>query len=116
MRQLTLATNKEAHPNYSDNQIAQILGLLPLWVAEHVGNDDDMDLVQFMEDRYGFGKLYKFEGTVNEKGDYVSSYEEDPDLPYMGRMITKDGYAYFYDHAIVALPQPDGKYFITRMD
>ena len=38
MRQLTLATNKEAHPNYSDNQIAQALGLLPLWVAEHVGN------------------------------------------------------------------------------
>jgi len=116
MRQLTLATNNEAHPEYSDNQIAQALGLLPLWVAEHVGNDDDTDIVQFMTDRYGCGRLYKFEGTVNEKGDYVSSYEEDPDLPYMGRMITKDGYAYFYEHAIVALTQPDGTHFITRMD
>jgi len=116
MIQLTLATNNEAHPDYNSNEIAQILGLLPLWVAEHIGNDDGTDLVQFMEDRYGFGKLYKFEGTVNEDGDYVSSYEDDADLPYMGRMITKNGYAYFYEHAIVALPLPNGKHFITRMD
>lgn len=114
MIQLTLATNSEAHPEYNSNEIAQILGLLPLWVAEHIGNDDGTDLVQFMEDRYGFGKLYKFEGEVNEDGDYVS--KDDANLPYMGRMITKDGYAYFYEYAIVALPQPDGKHFITRMD
>jgi len=31
-------------------------------------------------------------------------------------MITKHGYAYFYEYAIIALPQPDGKHFITRMD
>ena len=36
--------------------------------------------------------------------------------PLAVKMITKDGYAYFYDHAIVALPQPDGTHFITRMD
>ena len=114
MIQLTLATNNEAHPEYNSNEIAQILGLLPLWVAEHIGNDDGTDLVQFMENRYGFGKLYKFEGEVNEDGDYVS--KDDTNLPYMGRMITKDGYAYFYEYGIVALPQPDGKHFITRMD
>ena len=48
--------------------------------------------------------------------DYVSDYEDDADLPYMGKMLTKHGYAYFYEYAIIALPQADGKYFITRMD
>ena len=116
MIQLTLTTNKKAHAEYSDIEISQILGLLPLWVAEYVGNDDDTDIVQFMTDKYGFGKLYKFDGKVNSGGDYVSSYEEDSDLPYVGKMITKNGYAYFYEHAIVALPQPDNTHFITRMD
>ena len=116
MMQLTLTINTNAFPEYDKHQINEMLGLLPLWVAEHVGNDDSTDIVQFMTDRYGFGKLYKFDGKINKKGDYVSNYDDDADMPYIGKMITKDGYAYFYDCAIVALPQPDGKYFITRMD
>jgi len=116
MIQLTLATNNKAHPEYSDGQIAETLGVLPMWVAEYVGNDNDADIVQFMTDKYGFGRLYEFKGTINEEGDYVSEHEEDADLPYMGRMITKHGYAYFYEYAIVALPLPNGKHFITRMD
>ena len=114
--QLTLTINTNAYPEYSKSQLHSMLGLLPLWVAEHVGNDDDTDIVQFMTDRYGFGKLYEFEGKINEDGDYISKYDDDADMPYMGKMITKDGYAYFYDYAIIALPQPDGKHFITRMD
>ena len=114
--QLTLTINTNAFPEYSKSQLHSMLGLLPLWVAEHVGNDDDTDLVQFMTDRYGFGKLYEFEGKINEDGDYISKYDDDADMPYMGKMITKDGYAYFYDYAIIALPQPNGKHFITRMD
>jgi len=116
MMQLTLTINTNAFPEYSKSQLNEMLGLLPLWVAEHVGNDDGTDIVQFMTDRYGFGKLYKFEGKINENGDYVSDYDDDADLPYMGKMITKHGYAYFYEYAIIALPQPDGKHFITRMD
>jgi hypothetical protein len=116
MIQLTLATNNEAHPEYSDNQIAQALGLLPLWVAEHVGNDDDTDIVQFMTDRYGCGRLYDMGGSLMYDGTYASQYPDDEDLPYMGRMITKHGYAYFYEYGIVALPLPNGKHFITRMD
>ena len=116
MMQLTLTINTNAFPEYSKSQLHSMLGLLPLWVAEHVGNDDDTDIVQFMTDRYGFGKLYEFEGKINEDGDYISKYDDDADMPYMGKMITKDGYAYFYDYAIIALPQPDGKHFITRMD
>ena len=116
MMQLTLTINTNAFPEYSKSQLHAMLGLLPLWVAEHVGNDDGTDIVQFMTDRYGCGKLYKFDGGIDKEGYYISSHEDDADLPYIGKMITKHGYAYFYEYAIIALPQPDGTHFITRMD
>ena len=114
--QLTLTINTNAFPEYSKSQLHSMLGLLPLWVADHVGNDDSTDIVQFMTDRYGFGRLYDMGGTLMHDGTYASQYPDDADLPYMGKMINKHGYAYFYEYAIVALPQPNGEYFITRMD
>ena len=114
--QITLTINTNACPEYDKHQLNEMLGLLPLWVAEHVGNDDSTDIVQFMTDRYGFGKLYKFDGGIDKDGYYISSHEDDADMPYIGKMITKPGYAYFYDYAIIALPQADGTHFITRMD
>ena len=116
MMQLTLTINTNAFPEYDKRELNEMLGLPPLWVAEHVSNDDGTDLVQFMEERYGFGRLYEFGGKINKDGDYISDYDDDADLPYIGKMITKHGYAYFYEYAIIALPQPDGKHFITRMD
>jgi len=112
--QLTLTINTNAFPEYDKHELNQMLGLLPLWVAEHVGNDDGTDLVQFMEERYGFGRLYEFGGKVKENGAYAS--QGDADLPYIGKMITKHGYAYFYEYGIIALPQQYGNHFITRMD
>ena len=71
--------------------------------------------MQYMTERYGFGELYKFEGTVTEDGVYQSPHEDDEDLEYVGKMQTKDGTVYFYPYAITALPTDDG-YFVTRMD
>ena len=68
-----------------------------------------------MTERYGFGKLYKFEGTVTEDGRWQSPHEEDEDLHYVGKMHTEHGTVYFYPYAITALPTDDG-YFVTRMD
>ena len=81
MMQLTLTINTNAYPEYDKHELNQMLGLLPLWVAEHVGNDDGTDLVQLMEERYGFGRLYEFGGKINENGDYISDYDDDADLP-----------------------------------
>ena len=47
---------------------------------------------------------------------YRSSYEEDADMTWVGKMDTPNGTAYFYEAAILALPMPDGKHYITRMD
>jgi len=98
----------------SQQELAESLGLIPMWIAEYniLG---ETDLVKWMTERYGFGDLYEFKGTVNEDGSYSSAYEDDEDLPYVGQMKTKDGVVYMYPYAITAIPTKDG-YFITRMD
>ncbi len=95
-------------------QIQEALGLLPRWVMEYNLREKD-DLVQHMQDSYGFGELYKFGGYVTDEGNYCSEHEDDDDLPWIAKMKTKDGDVYFYEYAITALPTPDGHY-ITRMD
>jgi hypothetical protein len=109
-----LQINEDQFKDIEAGLIIESLGLLPRWVVEYnlLGYDN---LVQHMQDSYGFGELYKFNGEVLENGSYHSGYEDDEDLPYVGKMKTKDGMVYFYEYAIIALPTKDG-YFITRMD
>ena len=108
---LTLNTT---HYDAPKEHLVESLGLLPHWVVEY-NMLGESDIVQYMTERYGFGELYKFEGTVTEDGRWQSPHEEDEDLEYVGKMQTKDGPVYFYPYAITALPTDDG-YFVTRMD
>ncbi len=108
---LTLNTT---HYDAPKEHLVESLGLLPHWVVEY-NMLGESDIVQYMTERYGFGELYKFEGTVTEDGRWQSPHEEDEDLEYVGKMQTKDGTVYFYPYAITALPTDDG-YFVTRMD
>ena len=108
---LTLNTT---HYDAPKEHLVESLGLLPHWVVEY-NMLGESDIVQYMTERYGFGELYKFEGTVTEDGRWQSPHEDDEDLEYVGKMQTKDGTVYFYPYAITALPTDDG-YFITRMD
>ncbi len=62
---ITLAINTNAYPEYDKRQLNEMLGLY--YGGWYVGNDDNTDIVQFMTDRYGFGKLYKFDGKINKK-------------------------------------------------
>ena len=108
---LTLNTT---HYDAPKAHLVESLGLLPHWVVEY-NMLGESDIVQYMTNRYGFGELYNFRGTVTADGLYQSPHEEDEDLEYVGKMDTKDGPVYFYPYAITALPTKDG-YFITRMD
>jgi len=95
--------------------LEDMLGVLPYWVAEFILYGwKKMDILEFMTERYGFGKLYQFKGEVLEDGTYKCA--EDPDLPYVGKMNTPSGTVYFYQYAMLALPLPNGEYFVTRMD
>jgi hypothetical protein len=111
---MQLTINTKAFPDADPEMLQEMLGVLPYWVAEYLLLGTDMDIVGFMTERYGFGSLYEFKGSVADDGTY--SYPEDPDMPYVGKMNTPNGNVYFYKYAIIALPLPDGKYFVTRMD
>ncbi len=113
-----LVINDEVYGDLPRDQVEDSLGLLPMWVAEYSINAVEgvtESLVEHMEYCYGFGSLIKFDGEVLDNGNYKSAYEEDEDLPWIGKIHTKDGWAYFYRYAITALPTEDG-YFLTRMD
>ena len=112
----TLQLNNKEYADTSDRHMIEALGILPIWVKEWIILGSDTDIVKYMTDAYGFGSLYKFKGEVLEDGSYRSCYDEDPDMPWVGKMNTPAGYAYFYDYAILALPMPDGSHYITRMD
>jgi hypothetical protein len=109
--------NTEAHPQYTRPQLGEWMGLIGVWFSEwqysHLDYGDNM--VQYMQDSYGFGQLYRMVGKVSDSGTYVSSYEEDEDLDWIGRIMTAKGYAYCFPYGIVAIPTDDG-HFITRMD
>lgn len=108
--------NEHYHDPQTRKHLIETLGILPIWVKEWIILGSDTDIVKYMTDAYGFGSLYKFKGEVLEDGSYRSSYDEDPDMPWVGKMDTPNGTAYFYDYAILALPMPDGSHYITRMD
>jgi len=112
---MKLTINKKVFPDVDPGLLEDMLGVLPYWVAEYILYGwKKMDILEFMTDRYGFGKLYQFKGKVSEDGTYKCA--EDPDLPYVGKMNTPSGTVYFYQYAMLALPLPNGEYFVTRMD
>jgi hypothetical protein len=111
-----LQLNNKDYADIPDRQLIGALGILPIWVKEWVIFGKGIDIIKYMTEAYGFGSLYKFGGAVLDDGSYRSGYEEDADMPYVGKMDTPNGTAYFYEAAILALPMPDGKHYITRMD
>ena len=111
---MNLTINTKAFPDADPGMLQEMLGILPYWVREYNLLGEGMDIVGFMTERYGFGSLYQFKGDVQEDGTY--SYPEGPDLPYVGKMNTPNGNVYFYEYAMLALPLPNGEYFVTRMD
>ena len=111
-----LQLNNKEYADIPDKHMIEALGILPIWVKEWIIFGKGMDIIKYMTDAYGFGSLYKFGGEVLEDGSYRGSYDEDPDMTWVGKMDTPNGTAYFYEAAILALPMPDGKHYITRMD
>ena len=113
---MNLTINTKAFPDADPGMLQEMLGVLPYWVGEYIvyGYMKGENIIDFMTERYGFGRLYQFKGEVLEDGTYKNA--EDPDLPYIGKLLTPDGPAYFYQYAMLALPLPNGEYFVTRMD
>ena len=111
---MKLIINTKAFPSFAPATLQEMLGVLPYWVYEYTLLGKDANIVDFMANKYGFGRLYEFKGSVLDDGTY--SYPDAPDLPYVGKIKTPNGNAYFYEYAMLALPLPNGTHFVTRMD
>jgi hypothetical protein len=67
-----------------------------------------------MERRYRF-PLYEIEGgTVDAQGVY--HYPGDDPLPPLMSCDLRDETVHIYQHAIVAIRDPKGQWYVTRMD
>ena len=111
---MILKVNGRDFPDLTASNVEDVLGVLPYWVGQYIIYGTDKDIVEFMTECYGFGELYKFKGEVLPNGTY--RHKGDPDMPYVARMNTPSGNVYFYEYAMLALPLPNGEYFVTRMD
>ena len=114
---LPIKINTGAFPDVPVEHLKEMLGVLPYWVFDYDMHGLETEtLKDFMEKMYYPSSLYKIDGEVLATGNYKSRYEDDPVMPWVASMNCTWGTVYFYESAILALPMPDGLYFITRMD
>jgi hypothetical protein len=113
---MKLILNVRDFPDLTASNVEDMLGVLPYWVAQYnILHAEGWHIVEFMTECYGFGgHLYRFKGEVLPNGTY--RHKGDPDMPYVARMNTPSGNVYFYEYAMLALPLPNGEYFVSRMD
>jgi len=88
-------------------------GLLPDWVTSP--DYPDMNLKDKLTKHYGFGELTELKGgTITPEGAF--QFPQDPDQYPLISIVRKEEQFLLYEHAIVAILQPDGSSFITRID
>ena len=112
---MTMQMNTNKYPHMTKEDLAEMLGILPYWVGDYAMYGSDDNLVQYMQDRYGFGDFYQWKGDVLADGTYRADNDEDGDLDFIARIQIDDGMVYFYPYGVIAMPTDDG-YFVTRMD
>jgi hypothetical protein len=97
-----------------ENMTPEHLGLIPFWI-----NDDDPDPAWKQIDKnYGHGGGWRH-GTMNfkmAKDTHVLYYPGDPPLRPLAQAKMRDELVVFYDHAIVAIVQPDDSFEVARID
>lgn len=93
-------------------QTLEMLGFIPEFL-----NEDDPDPARVQLDKnYGHGggwqPIPKF--TLGAQGEL--KYPGDPALPVLARTKLRDETINVYEHAWVAIIQPDGSFEVARMD
>lgn len=91
------------------------LGLIPEWLR-----DDDPDPAWKQIDKnyqHGGGwRLGAMTAFVMNPKTHVLKYPGDPPLAPLATAQLRDEAIYFYEHAIVAIVQEDGRFEVSRID
>ena len=102
-----------------DRTSIEALGLLPHFFERslYIEGQYIQSVADKMDDLYHYGGfVYHFEGTVDDKGTYISSSDEDDPLEHLAR-IDKLGFnLWVYPYAIVGLTDNKGNQKVARFD
>jgi hypothetical protein len=98
--------------------------LTPLCTPEHVGflptfldEDDPRPAGEQFQERYVYGGWHPQDGfTESTQQRFWLQYPGDPPLPPIAVMRLRDEMIFVYQHAYVAIFQPDGSFEACRMD
>lgn len=94
----------------SPMRIVDALGILPTWLT--LG--DERPVLEQFNSNYQFGLHPISEGELSDDG--IFSYPGDPPLYPLGKQILNGEKIYYYQHALVAIQQPDNSFVYIRMD
>lgn len=99
---------KMIHPQFT----FEMLGYIPQFLSEH----DPRPARKQIDSNYKHGSGWSpFEGfTMLPSGDL--SYPDDPPVRLLAEAKLRNETIRFYEHAWVAIVQPDGSYEISRVD
>ena len=98
---------KFLHPNMTMAH----LGYIPEWLDQN----DPRSAREQLNSGYAFGGYRPFNGfTLNP--DNSLKYPGDPALPARAEYQLRDELVVFYDHAWVAIIQPDRSFVVARID
>lgn len=102
-----------------DRVSIEALGLIPHFFERslYIEGQPIQSVADKMDDLYHYGGfVYPFGGTINDKGTYISSSDEDDPLDPIAR-IDKLGFTvWIYPYAIVGLTDDKGNQKIGRFD
>ena len=109
-----LTVNFDPLEKYTElpNQVLnEMLGYIPSFLCYRT---EDQTVKEALTKAYGFGELHEMTGGTIK--DMVYRYPEDPELYPLAEMTSRDTTVLQYQYGIVAILEPDGSVFVTRMD
>lgn len=95
------------HPRASHD----MLGYVPGFIVD----EDPRPAKEQFNERYVFGGWSPIKGFAKNDRD-VLQYPEDPPLPPLAERKLRDERIVMYQHALLAIIQPDGSFEIARLD
>jgi len=102
-----------------DRVSIEALGLIPHFFERslYIEGQPIQSVADKMDDLYYYGGfVHPFEGTIDDKGTYISSSDDDDPLPPIAR-IDKLGFTlWVYPYGIVGLTDNKGNQKIARFD
>lgn len=103
------------HPSWTmlhPRMTIEHLGIIPTFLD----SDNSRSAAEQIDDNYQHGGGWRSFKGFKRVGDYNLQYPDDPVYNALALTQLRDEVIVFYDHAWVAVFQPDGSFDVARID